>query len=596
MIKFPYGNSDFYDIITGKYFYVDRTGKIALLEEVGKTLLFLRPRRFGKSLWLSVLENYYDLRKADEFERLFGNLAIGQNPTPLHNQYLILKWNFSKIENSEDETGMRQAVHNHLNDRIWEFMLTYQDILPVRLETNPHDALSGLDRLLAIVRTTPYKIYLLIDEYDNFANEILMGGLPRSEQRYERLIRGEGLLKTVFKAVKDGTEGRGIDRVFITGVSPVVLSDVTSGFNIAENIYLLPEFNDLCGFWETEVAEVLQQVAGHCDFSSQQAAEALKMMQTYYNGYKFTSKAEALIYNPTLVLYFLKRFQSQCDYPEEMLDDNLAMDRGKINYIAQLPDGESLIWQALNRQQPLTAQRLAYRFGIREMLYGPKDTRFMLSLLYYFGVLTLARERTEYGELMFQIPNLVVQGLYAERIQEMLLPSARDIDESRRVTRLLYQKGEMAPLGEFIEQKHLTVFDNRDYREADELTVKTVFLTLLFNDTFYIMDSEPALQRRYGDLTMLVRPDMRHSALLDILIEFKYVPLGKNKLTGEKVRKMTREELLGLNPVKAGLAEAEKQLADYRATLDKVYGAGFLKLRTYTVISVGYDRLVWAEH
>ena len=319
MIKFPYGKADFYKIITQEYFYVDRTGSIRLLEEMGETLLFLRPRRFGKSLLLSTLENYYDVKKAQEFEYLFGQLVIGQQPTPLHNQYLILKWNFSTIATSDDEAEMRQAIHNHVNDRVWAFMLTYQDILPMKAEINQHDAVSSLNRLLAVVRTTPYKLYLLIDEYDNFANEVLMGGLPRSEERYERLIRGEGFLKTLFKAVKDGTEGQGIERVFITGVSPVVMSDLTSGFNIATDIYFEPEFNDLCGFHEHEIEDIVRKIAETGEFSPEKTAEALKMMRTFYNGYGFTYENTERLYNPTLVLYFLNHLQKRCARPSKAI-------------------------------------------------------------------------------------------------------------------------------------------------------------------------------------------------------------------------------------------------------------------------------------
>ena len=160
-----------------------------------------------------------------------------------------------------------------------------------------------MNNLLAVSQATSYGVYLLLDEYDNFANEVLMGGRSTSEQRYDRLIRGEGMLKTIFKAVKDGTEGRVIDRVFIAGVSPVVMSDITGGFNIASDIYLEPEFGDLCGFHDEEVEEAVRQVAEICRFSDRQSEEALAMMRTFYNGYCFSYDCEDRMYNPTLVLY-----------------------------------------------------------------------------------------------------------------------------------------------------------------------------------------------------------------------------------------------------------------------------------------------------
>jgi hypothetical protein len=591
-MKFPYGNADFYKIITENYVYIDRSDRIRLIENVGDTLLLLRPRRFGKSLLLSLLENYYDLAKASQFNRLFGQIAIGQNPTPKHNQYLILKWNFSLVDAQGDIADIKIALHDHLNEGLNAFRKRYQEVLAYDIEIKADNAIASFESALTAMQATPYKIYLLIDEYDNFANEVLMAGLSNSQKRYRALVEGEGMLKTVFKTIKAGMEGRGIDRLFITGVSPVI-NDITSG--IAENISLEPEFNDLCGFWESEVAEILKQIAKECGFPVDKVVEALEMMRVFYNGYRFTHDQEGLIYNPTLALYFLEHFANRCQYPQRLLDSNLAMDKSKITYISQLLHGEQVISKALNEEKPLAIPELADRFGVKDILYAVKDTSFMVSLLYYFGVLTLTNQRTEYGELIFQIPNLVTRKLYVERIQEILLPTFEAVDEAQRVSRLLYQTGDMQPLCDFIEQKYFKVFDNRDYKWTNELTIKTVFLMLLFDDTFYIMDSETALVRDYADLTMMVRPDMRQYKLLDILIEFKYVNLGKNKLSGEQVSPMSSEALKKLAPVKNKLAESKAKLETYRKTLQSVY-QNKLRLRVYSVVAVGYDRLVWVEH
>ena len=270
------------------------------------------------------------------------------------------------------------------------------------------------------------------------------------------------------------------------------------------------------------------------------------------------------------------------------------MDRSKIAYVSALPHGEQVVSDALNDEQALCLEELADRFGVKEMLYAAKDTKFMISLLYYFGVLTLSNERTEHGELIFNIPNLVIRKLYVERLYEILLPTGVEMDEARRAAQQLYQHGEMEPLCTFIEQHQFAVFDNRDLRWANELVFKTLFLTMLFSDTFYIMDSEPALQREYADLVMIVRPDMRQYKLLDILIEFKYVPLGRNTLSGEHVRQKTNEALKALQPVKEAFAAAKKKLTGYRRSLHDMYGER-LRLHTFTVVAVGFGRLVWEE-
>ncbi|MEA3341537.1 MAG: AAA family ATPase, partial [Chloroflexota bacterium] len=285
-------------------------------------------------------------------------------------------------------------------------------------------------------------------------------------------------------------------------------------------------------------------------------------------------------------------FQRECEYPRQMLDANLAMDRNKIAYIAQLPNGGQMILDALNGERPVSIQRLADRFGVEDMLTAAKDEAFMASLLYYFGVLTFGG-RGALGKLVLRIPNLVVRQMYVERIRELLLPDLGQ-DELLRMAEAFYTSGDLQPVCDFVEQRYFQVFDNRDYRWANELTIKTAFLTLLFNDLFYVMDSEPALDREYADLVMIVRPDMRQYALLDILIEFKYVSLQEADMSGAEVRGMSAGALKELTPVQQRLAGSRTKLLDYRRVLEEVYGDA-LRLRAYSVVSVGFDRLVWAE-
>lgn len=591
-MKFPYGVSDFYKIVTEGFFYVDRTDRIPLLEKAGGHLLFLRPRRFGKSLLLSMLKNYYDVAKADEFDRMFGHLVVGQQPTALHNQYFVLEWDFSAVNPVGNAQQIQQSLYDYVNERIIAFAKYYRVFLTDEIRINPTNALASFQSLLTAIQQTSHKLYLFIDEYDNFANEIMMGPQEINRERYKALVYGEGVLKVLFKVVKSATKGEGLDRAFITGVSPVVMSHITSGHNIAENISLPSEFKDLCGFLESEVVETLKHIVKECHLPEEKTTEALEMMQTFYNGYCFSYHSDTLVYNPTLVLYFMKAFQNYCQYPEEMLDENLAMDRGKITYISQLPHGDRLILNALNDKEPLSIQRLARRFGVEDMLHAVKDHTFMASLLYYFGVLTFGG-RTPQGKHILQVPNLVVRGLYLEQIQEMLLPDLSK-DEALQAAETFYSTGDMQPLCEFVEQRYFKVFDNRDYRWANELTVKTAFFTLLFNDTFYLMDSETALERGYADLTMIIRPDMRQYQLLDILIEFKYVSLTEAGLRGEQVKRLSMEELKAVSAVQDKLSEAKMKLKTYRHGLEIKYGKG-LRLHTYSVVAVGFDRLIWEE-
>lgn len=593
MLKFPYGNSNFYQVSTEGFFYIDRTHYLPVLEELGQQLLFLRPRRFGKSLLLSLLENYYDVAKASEFERIFGRWAIGKNATPLHNRYLIMRWDFSIIQTYDDTVALLRSLYNHLNNTITLFAQRYAALLPVAIEINPEDGLASLGSLLNAVQQSPYRLYLFIDEYDNFANEILMAGAGDGRQRYEELVKGEGVFKTLFKNIKAAAAGQGLERVFITGVSPVVMADMSSGYNVAENIYLLPELNALCGFTEAETLSALHQVAQQCGFGEAKITEAMGMMRLFYNGYAFSTKADTLVYNPTLVLYFLKILQRTCEYPEEILDDNLAMDRNRIAYIAQVKGAESLITSALNEEAPLVVSTLAHRFGVVEMLEREKSLELLTALLYYLGVLTLAG-RNERAELILRIPNLVIRRLYADRLRQLFLPSGRSQDQGKDTAKALYHLGDIEPLCAFIQEKILGVLDNRDYLHANELTIKMAFLALLFEDHLFIVDSEPALARGYGDLLLLIRPDMRQYKLLDILLEFKFVKLSETGLDRHDLRQKHNEELKTVDAVQKKITEATTQLRQYRATLTQKYGST-LRLRTYAVVAVGFDRLVWEE-
>jgi hypothetical protein len=332
-------------------------------------------------------------------------------------------------------------------------------------------------------------------------------------------------------------------------------------------------------------------------------------MQQFYDGYCFSERVDELIYNPTLALYFLKYFQQNCQFPRLMLDNNLAMDRGKLTYISRLLNGEAIIFKALNETPPLSLSELANRFGVDDMLDASQDPTFIVSLLYYLGILTFNGE-TEFGDWCFKIPNLVVRKLYVDQLFEKFLPQKTERYEVREFAKQFYQSGDLQLVCDFMEQRYFRlsaerthsaeqsaqrswgVFDNRDYGSANELTIKTAFLTVLFNDVFYIMDSELPLERRYADLTMIIRPERRKYSLFDFILEFKYLKLSEVELSGEEVRHKSIDDLKALEPVKQKLAESKKQLLDYQSRLVSKYG-DLLRLQLISVVAVGFERVVW---
>ncbi|MTW22701.1 AAA family ATPase [Allochromatium palmeri] len=596
-MHFPYGLSDFSTLIEQDYWYLDRTDRLADIEAAGRQLIFLRPRRFGKSLLLSMLEHYYDLARADQFETLFGHLAVGRNPTPLHNQYFVMKWDFSLVPAQGEIHDIERALHRHINAAIHACAARYGWLDEVAIIDE--DAIASFSALLTRLRATRHKLYLLIDEYDNFANEVLMAGRTGSQNRYESLLYGEGLLKTVFKAVKAAAGGMGLDRVFITGVSPVVLSDMTSGYNVAKSVYLNPEFNDLCGFTESEVATVLERLA--TEGGDWTVSEALATMRTFYNGYRFSEEATESLYNPTLSLYFFDELARRGHPPRQLLDENLAMDRNKLTYIASLPQGEALLIAALGGQEtkseerdaPVVIPELVRRFGVADVLAAVKDQPFMASLLYFFGILTLDG-LTPFNECRLRIPNLVARGLYVERLRETWLPQVNQGESARALQpaiRRLAQQADLTPLADLIEQGYFRVLSNRDYRWTNELLVKFAFLTLLFDDRLYMVVSELETDRGYADLALILRPDMRRFQALDLVLEFKYLGLKELGLSGEQVRATTRAELTQRSAVAVRLNEAEAQARDYGATL--IQRHGLKTLQAFAVVALGVERLVW---
>lgn len=591
-MQFPYGIADFEKIRRQGYFYQDRTDRIRTLEGMGEQLLLLRPRRFGKSLWLSTLDNYYAIDRTDRFDDLFGDLAIGRAPTKRRNRYFVLRWNFSEVAATGTAEQIGQGLHRHLNACVDSFNRRYAAWLPAPIAPIPGDGVATFRCLTAAVAATGHKLYLLIDEYDNFANELMpRGHRALDEDHYRALVHGEGLLKTVFKAVKSATEEGGLDRVFITGVSPVVLADLSSGYNVVKDISRWPQCLDLCGFTANEVRLALNAVADARSLPTAAREEAFDTVQRFYNGYRFDEGQPTPVYNPTLALYFLDHLYQNGRFPENLLDANLAMDRNRIEYVASLPHGDSVIAAALDDAAPLTVPQLADRFGVKDMLEAVKDQVFMASLLYYLGALTHAG-RNAFGELQLVIPNLVIRKLYVERIRDALLGTYDDQQVRRQVTQQFYRTGTLAPLAEFIETRYFPVFDNRDLRWSNELVVKTAFLVTLFSDAFYIMDSEAAVGRGYADLSLILRPDRRQYRLLDHLLEFKTLTAKELGLNAEQLAATSRETLAAHPKVQAKLTEARTQLARYRVALDEKYGAR-LKLQTHAVVGIDLARLVW---
>ncbi|EIJ36852.1 AAA family ATPase [Thiothrix nivea] len=591
MIRFPYGISNFQRIREAGFLYLDRTRHIATLEEAGEQLVFLRPRRFGKSLWLSTLANYYDIKTADQFDVLFGGLEAGRTPTPERNSYLILRWDFSKVSAQGKIEQIKSSLFKHLNETIKAFNRDYANFLQSSVDID-EDALASFQSACNIVGSSGQRIYLLIDEYDNFANEVLVRD-PHNSRRYQDLLEGEGILKSLFKIIKGSAAEGKIGRVFITGVSPLVLADMTSGYNVATDISQQARFNSLCGITQAELDGLVTNVLQHCGHEENQREGLLQTLKQFYNGYRFCEQMEKpLLYNPILCFHFLRHYQDECTAPRQMLDGNLMMDAARIRYLAGQPSGKGVVERILDEENTITLDVLESRFGVEKLADLQQDERYLLSLLYYFGVLTIV-DTDMLGKLTLGIPNLVTRALYVEELRQRILPAPKDRIAVANMAEAFYQSAELQPLADYLEQSYFSAFNNRDYAWSNELTIKTAFLTLLFNDIYYVVDSETALQRRYADLVLMIRPSMRrYPTLKDIVLEFKYLSLKTLGLSGEQVRGQSRESLTQLPAVKAALHEALQQLQHYRDVLAEKYREPE-RLHCLAVVALGFDRVVW---
>lgn len=596
MIQFPYGIADFRRIRQQGMVYVDRTVHIRDGEDLGQTLVFLRPRRFGKSLWLQTLASYYDLRRSDEFEELFGGLAIGRSPTPLRNRYFVLQWNFSNVDPSGGVEQIADSLREHVAVRAKVFASEYENHLPAAVSTDgsPAAILAGL---LAAVSETPYRLYLLIDEYDNFINEVMV----QDVETYHALLGGDGPYKQLFKSVKSATEGQGLERVFITGISPVALNDLTSGFNIAENVSLEPALGGLCGFRDQEIGELLEGVAAERRLSAEIVDQAARTMRTWYNGYRFARNEGELVYNPTNALYFLKHLSRHGAPPESLHDENLRTDRGKLAFVARTVAGAGVVERLTEGDGEIDIPRLEASFSMEDLTARlAKDRGAVASFLYYMGLLTLTRGTSN----RLRVPNLVVEKLFLDRLLEIYLPGLDDSYEAREIAMGFFRDGNLRPLLGFFEEKLLPVFSNRDRGASprrpgesgggvNETVVKALFLSMLFDDTRYVTHSELEIERSYADLCLLVRPEMRGQGFFDLLFEFKLVRRKALTRSGQELRAMDEPALRQLPGVAKAFSEARGQAECYRTAL--VRRQGELDLRTYVVVVVGMERALGEE-
>ena len=523
MKALPYGISDFSRLIRKDYYYVDKTRFIEMIERQPPYLFLIRPNRFGKSLFLAMLETYYSIDYVEEFEELFGKVYIGQHPTEEHNKYLVLRFNFSEVKACPEE--VEQSFNDYCNLTMTKFIRHYEPVLGPDIWKDIHPNMSSGLLLSSIAQYISHKkcprIYLLTDEYDNFTNAILSS---YDTKHHEDATHGEGFIRVFFNVVKAATSNTdaAVERLFITGVSPITMDDVTSGFNIGTNISTLPQFNNIIGFSEDEVREMITYYKDEDALPEDVTVDGLvEIMKPWYDNYCFSSrKLEERMFNSDMTLYFLNSYIQQQLPPEMMVDNNIRTDYNKLRHLVQIDKtfgANASVIQQIVAEGSTTAQ-IATSFPAEKMA----DTENFKSLLFYFGMLSI--QGTDFGSAILGIPNLTVrEQLYTYLVEAYREAKMFDLDLSSfsALVKEMALRGEWEPVFRFFARELERQSAIREFIDG-EAHIKGFLLAYLGLTQGYVILPEHESSKGYADFYMM--PDLLHQSDIaySYIVEVKY--------------------------------------------------------------------------
>lgn len=536
--KIPYGISNYKNLIENDYIYVDKTEYIEKLENYHSPyIFFLRPRRFGKSLFTSVLANYYDIKEEANFRKLFGETYIGKNPTKEKNSYYILKFNFTGLNTDTkeklEETFIRTTIIS-FNDFISNYDLKIDYIQEGTAANIFEDFISKVNMKI------DGDLYVIIDEYDHFANELL----SFRTELFSEIISKTGFVRKWYEVLKKGTESI-VKRIFATGVSPITLDSFTSGFNIADNITRHEDFNEMMGFTEAEVIKLIINTS-HSKVTENEIEELMDILKKNYNGYLFSEESNTRLFNSDMILYYLKTYSIKKKGPKDLIDTNIASDYGKLGNLFDLKD-KNRNMKVLN--SILTGKETTAIITQQFSLEKDFDEDDFKSLLFYLGLLTIDRETL--GAVILKVPNYAIKTLYFEYFNKKVseeLNYELEISEINDSIREIALKGRNNNLISIIE-KTLNKLSNRDYINFDEKYVKLIFLTYCFLSKIYLVKSEYEVNEGYIDIALLKQANMEPNYFG--IFELKYITKGQYDKLGDKiVEEKTREAIEQLNKYK----------------------------------------------
>ena len=558
MKKIPYGISDFKLLKTENYYFIDKTDYLEKIENHGRYLMFLRPRRFGKSLLIAILEAYYDSYFKDDFNDIFKETYILNHKTKEASSYMVLRFDFSAVNIENVESSFKHLLQLRLHNFVDRYSLNIEfiDDAPINM----------INTIFDYVSKNHLNLYLLIDEYDNFANKLLLN----SKDDYLNIVsKKTASFKQFFTVLKAGATGNNapIKRMFITGVTPMTMYDVTSGFNIGDNISLHQEFYNLVGLNQQELDQVL------IDFKLEEKVNKA-MLQEWYNSYIFHEKTPP-IYNTDMILYFIKEFLSEKNLPREMIDINVRSDYSKLKsiiYSNKKLNGNFKTLQTLIAGESVSISNLVQDFSALNI---EKENNFK-SFMFYLGLVTI-KERA--FDLNLKIPNETVK-----RIDIDFLKDALEIEKVFEINIAQLERD----LKAFALEGKLQIFNYiadlikestgiRDYIYSEQ-TVKSMYLAYLSLTPYYVVKSEEEMNKGFSDIFLKpFNPYVEYVGLL----EFKYIKRGEKKPT-----KKTIDTLV---------SDAQKQLLDYeKDEIVNTYLEKGLKLQKVIIIFWGWE-MVYCE-
>ena len=549
MRNIPYGETDYVTIRKENSYYVDKTMYIPRIENAAKYIMLLRPRRFGKTLFMNTLAAYYDVLQKDNYEQNFGGLYIYDHTTPRQGQYMILKFSFASVDTTSDSV---QASFNSKGcETIRRFVNRYKKFLPDNADEYLREANGkcdvALDKLLTLAENTPYKIYIMIDEYDNFANTLF----STDEAAYKTLTHGDGFFRLFFNVLKDMTSENNalIERIFISGVSPLTLSDVTSGFNIARNLSLEAQLNSIMGFDETEVRTMLEYYRDQTGVFRHSVDELLDVMKPCYNNYCFSLYAidNDRVFNSDMVLYFVRQYVSSNGHiPEELIDPNVSTDFFKMEKMIKIEktfgEKSDIIQNIINDGE--TFFPLKPEFSIAEL----SSPRILKSLLFYMGLLSYGLDKK--GNPKFLIPNDTVRQqycMYLAKCYSDTLGWRTDMNILDKHWNTLCFEGDCKPFINYIASIMENNSSVRDFDAKGEFFVKGFILSHFCKNSGFTVTTEQEANHGFADMFLEPLGFKQHA----YLIELKYC---KKNSTDEAVEKLRQD----------AHAQLQRYLADHR--------------------------------